>query len=57
MAYKLKSQGKFHVITVRICDEDYKTVKKITNKLKVSQADFFRHAITEESQKAIKELF
>lgn len=57
MGYKLESDKKQYVTTIRLTEREYKTMKRIAMKLKVSHADFIRHAIRQEGERAVKELF
>jgi len=57
MAYTVKAKEKTRAYYVRVTESEYEKLQKVIKKLKISQADFTRHALTKELNLAVSELF
>lgn len=57
MAYTVKTKEKTRAYYVRVTESEYEKMQKVLKKLKISQADFTRHALTKELNLAMSELF
>lgn len=57
MAYTVKTKEKTRAYYVRVTESEYEKMQKILKRLKISQADFTRHALIKELNLAMSELF
>jgi len=57
MAYKIETKEKTRAFYVRVTESEYEKLQKVLKKMKVSQADFTRHALTKELNVAVSQLF